>query len=92
MFSYKQHCFINSLQLEKLKEEVEKLALHPAEQKNIIQKYKADLEKEVILLPSNERIQHLKQSTLREMLCSARGMPRSATKLSAMRSQMQQDL
>lgn len=57
MFSHKQRCFINSLHLEKLKEEVEKLALHPAEQKNIIQKYKADLEKRgVILLPSNEHI------------------------------------
>jgi len=38
MFSYKQHCFIRSSHLEKLKEELEKFVLRSAEQKNIIQK------------------------------------------------------
>lgn len=42
---------------EKLKEELENFVLCPAEMKNIIQKYRPDLEKgRVILLPSNEHI------------------------------------
>lgn len=57
---------------EKLKEELENFVLCPAEIKNI-QKYRPDLEKgRVILLPSNEHIQHLKKNTLEKrsvLLC-----------------------
>lgn len=59
---------------EKLKEGLENFVLCPAEIKNI-QKYRPDLEKgRVILLPSNEHIQHLKKNTLkRDLFCSATG-------------------
>lgn len=76
---------------EKLKEELENFVLCPAEMKNI-QKYRPDLKKgRVILLPSNEHIQHLKKNMLkRDLFCSSTGTSSCATKLSAMQTQLEQ--
>lgn len=57
MFLYEHHCSTHLLHWEKLKFELENFVLCPVKQKNIIQKYRTDLEKQrVILLPSNEHI------------------------------------